>query len=576
MIPLYEGDPVKLQEQLLQLQHEDPDALERIAQQVKDLRISLARENPIDFIEYVMRDEESQEPLKLAPYHRKLMGTLEVSRNVVIWGHVELGKTQLISIGRAMWEIGKNPSIRICVIQGTETNAEAIVSTIKRYIEDSKEYHEVFPHVKRGDVWTSNTINVDRPITIKDPTLMAAGVHGNVLGRRFDLVIIDDAVTGDNTATEYMRDDIFNWIQSTPMSRLTRQARIWVLGNAWHRADAMHRFAGMAGWKSFKFPLRDPVTKRSLWPERFNEAHIQHKVDTLMEWEVARSLDCIPRTEEAGRFRQQWFDDSIERGRGLFGEDTMCYGLAKLPPGCETFTGVDLGISEALGTDLSAIFTVMLSPDGLVTVMNLQTGNWDANEIVERIVRTQAQFKSWVFVESVFAQRWILQLVRKRAPNCPVFPFQTRGSGTMRNKRHTFFGVEAVAAELAQNLWLIPCAKTTGKVDPEIKNWITGCMNYDPDSHTADALMASWIALQGARKQTGITGYAGAVDHNPYVTLETTPLTDEERQEHRKQEDYLFRQKQQEGFWEVMRGDLDLPIRTEEELAEDLGLTMGR
>lgn len=500
------------------------------------------------------------------------MDAIDSASHVVLWGHVELGKSYLLSIGRVLWEIGKNPSIRVCIIQGTEGQAEDIVSTIKRYIEHSPEYHDVFPHIRRGEEWTANSFSVERPLTIRDPTVLAAGVHGNILGRRFDLVIADDVLTQENTNTDYMREDVFTWLLSTPMSRLTRNARIWVIGNAWHQKDAMHRFAEMDGWKSYRFPVRDPVTKKTFWPARWPQSRVDDYARTRPPWEVARALDCLPRTAEAGRFRPKWFEDAIARGRGLFGEDTMCWGLEKLPPGCETFTGVDLGISEALGTDLSAIFTVMAYPDGRIAVLNIQSGNWDANEIIERIIRTHNQFKSYVFVESVFAQRWILQLVRKRAPHVPVFPFQTRGTGTMRNKRHTFFGVEAVAAELAQGLWLIPCAKTSGQVDQEITSWIRGCLDYDPESHTADQLMSSWIALQGARKQTGIVGYVGAVEHSPWATIDTTPMTDEEKRERHRQERYLLKQKQEEAWWQDVREEMDLPTRSEDELMRDMGV----
>lgn len=572
----FEGlSPEEVEKKIALLAEEDPKALDQLAKVVKEYRITKAREDPVAFVEYVIRDEETQEPLRLAPYHRKMIEIVGTNRYVSIIGHTESGKSALITLGRVLWEIGRNSSIRCCIIQATESQAEDIVATIKRYIEFSEEFHDVFPHIKRGADWTNSSFSVERPLGIRDPTVIACGLHGNILGRRFDLVVIDDVLTHKNTATEYMREDVYTWLLTTPMSRLTRNARIWSLANAWHVDDASHRFGRMEGWKCYKFPVRHPVTKEPLWPERWPNERIEAFGKTRPPWEVARALDCVPRTAESGRFREQWFLDALERGRGIFGEDPMCYGLQSIPKGCETFTGVDLGISEALGTDLTAIFTVMTHPDGRITVLNCQSGNWDANEIVERIIRAHYQFKSYVFVESVFAQRWILQLVRKRAPNCPVFPFQTRGTGTFRNKRHAHFGVEAVAAELAQGLWIIPCAKTSGSIDPELQAWMAGCMAYDPNSHVSDQLMSCWIALQGARKQTGIVGYAGFVEHNPYVTIDTTPLTDEERRAQRLQDDMFFRQKQADGFWSDVRSELNLPTRTEAELASDLGLNIG-
>lgn len=515
---------------------------------------------PSDEIDYVLKEWAWKKVRTVIPagVQATYAVTVKSAEHTHLTDGILTHNTQQISIGRSLWEIGKNPNIRICVIQATEGLAEDIVSTIKRYIEHSPEYKRIFPHVRRGVEWTTTSLSVERSPTIKDPTVLAAGVHGNILGRRFDLIIGDDFLTSENTATEYMRDDVFNWMLTTPMSRITRNGRIWLIGNAWSREDALHRFSRMQGWDHYIFPVRDPVTKKSYWPERWPEDRIADFEMRRTPWEVARALDCKARSDEAGRFREVWFNAALERGHGLFGDDTMCWALDKLPPGCQTFTGVDLGISEAAGADVTAITTLMVKPDNRIVLLNVEAGNWDANEIIERIIRKHHMFKSLVFVESLFAQRWILQLIRKRAPNLPVFPFQTRGTGTVRNKRHTFFGVESLAAELAQGLWDIPRSKN-GVVDPEIQAFVQGCLAYAPDEHTDDRVMSAWIALQGARKQTGIIGTGMTAESGMQVMLETTPLSYEERMEMSRQERSMEKQKSAESWWEDVRNELDLP-----------------
>ena len=908
--------------------------------------------------------------------------TIDSEDHTHVTDHILTHNTQQISIGRVLWEIGNNPSIRVCIIQATEGLAEDVVTTIKNYIEHSPEYHRVFPHIRRGDEWTSKSFTIERPASIKDPTVIAAGIHGNVLGRRFDLVIVDDGVTGDNSDTDYMRKDVYDWLVSTPMSRLTRQARFWVVGNAWHNCllpyqevvtanrgvvtaedlsaddvvmvgpgqwetpkvvgsrlfsgdayhikvagspsplaltwnhkvlttagerlvkdlqvgdelviwgtpqkedlppaplpprrvpgtvrpppkagaisrealeaalrehrtqrqvaaalgvspacvcrliksyslkgkggtrtaksgwhtapewwrffgywlaegvldgnritltfgrtdnprevmyaqdaarcftvatgirakvlthcsegradtlrvrvsanecvrwlssaggslsrqkklatwvesaptsllremllgyhrgdgssrgegkkgvsgarfatssaaiayglqrilaslrvtssvyrrnvpggdayevriqaqsafmlgldvrpptitrsattkrvteeghaahkivgvekfhytglvydmetsthwfaannfvvhncDAMHLFAKMSGFNVYKFPARDQVTGEPLWPERWSRQRILDFASARPPWEVARALDCKPRSSETGRFRYAWFERALDRGKGLFGTDTMCWGLASLPKGAMTFTGVDLGFSEAAGTDVTAIVTLMTTPEGRITLINIDQGNWDGLEIVERIARAHHRFKSYVYVESIIAQRWIIQNLRAKYPNIPVFPFQTRGTGTMRNKRHVFFGVESLATELAQDLWDIPKA-STGAIDPNIQKFIDECMAYHPDDHTGDLCMGAWIALQGARKQTGITGAFGSAEHSLYAFVEDD-MSPEERREKRAFQEVVETQKATEDWWGDIAKELGLPKRSAEQVAEDLGL----
>lgn len=481
--------------------------------------------------------------------------------------------TQQISVGRVLWEIGKNPNIRVCVLQATETLAEAVVSSIKRYIESSAEYHRVFPHVRKGAVWQGTQISVERPFGLKDPTVIAAGVGGNVLGRRFDLIIGDDICTQDNTRTTHMREETFRWVVTTPLSRVTPGTRIWLVGNSWHSNDLLHRLAALPGWNSFRFPVRDPVTKKSYWPERWPESRILEYASRQPSWEVARALDCVPLSDEAGRFRREWFDLALERGHGLFGADTMCFGLAETPKGCQIFTGVDLGISEKSGADKTAIATLMVAPDHRITLLNIETGNWDSFEMVERIIRSQKRFRSTVYVESLFAQRWILQQLRRRAPNLPIFPFQTRGNGTFRNKRHTIFGVESLAAELSAGLWVIP-RSDKGIIDPEIQDFITGCLMYSPEEHVNDAQMASWIALQGCRKQTGNSGWVGSVEHSMVgqAEVEGPPLSYAEKVERAQAERMLERQQATDSWWGDVSESLGLPRQSDADIARDLGI----
>jgi hypothetical protein len=75
-------------------------------------------------------------------------------------------------------------------------------------------------------------------------------------------------------------------------------------------------------------------------------------------------------------------------------------------------------------------------------------------------------------------------------------------SSDLQNKHHPEYGVESLAAEMAAGKWIIPC-ELDGSVQPEVSLWLTEMLYYDPQGHTGDRLMASWIAREGARKGSG-------------------------------------------------------------------------
>ena len=94
-------------------------------------------------------------------------------------------------------------------------------------------------------------------------------------------------------------------------------------------------------------------------------------------------------------------------------------------------------------------------------------------------------------VEDNAAQRYIVQLLQGTV--VPVI-----GVRTGRSKTHPEYGIEGMAVELAAGRWTIP--SKSGKAEPEVADWVSEMLFYDPRNHTGDRLMASWFAREGARR----------------------------------------------------------------------------
>ena len=60
------------------------------------------------------------------------------------------------------------------------------------------------------------------------------------------------------------------------------------------------------------------------------------------------------------------------------------------------------------------------------------------------------------------------------------------------------FGIESLAAEMANGKWIIPSLDGL-PLTPEVSALIDEMLFYSPDKHTGDHLMAAWFAREGAR-----------------------------------------------------------------------------
>jgi hypothetical protein len=451
------------------------------------MRVGLARSTMSGFVSYVMRDEMTGLPLQMAPVHRAWHGAAEEHKNLLVWAHIESGKSTQLSVARALWLLGRDPTLRIAIVSNTAGQAEKLLRAITKYIETSEALHKVFPDMRPADPWTSNKIAIKRPHISKDPSIQAIGLHGNILGARLDLVILDDILDYENTRTASGREDTWGWLTASVFSRLTARGRILCVGTAFHPDDALHRMARMPGFKAFRYPVLDEKNQPR-WPQKWPLERIDEAKTRLGPLEFARQLLCVARSDDDSRFKKEWIDRCLLRGAGK----TLTYGLQQLPPGFKAYTGVDLAVQQRDGSDSTCLFTIAVHPNGDREVLGIETGKWAGPEIVGRVIDAHKRYLSLCVVENNAAQDFIVQFARG-AFAVPIRPFTTG-----RNKAHPEFGVESIAAEMAGGKWIIPSHNGFPN-SPEVHQWVQDMLFYTPTSHTPDRLMASWFAREGAR-----------------------------------------------------------------------------
>lgn len=458
-----------------------------------------ARRDAAVFAQFVMRDENTGLPIQLAPIHVEWHDLMDQHDRLVLWSATELGKTTHFSIARALYEIGRNPNIRILIVSDAADRAKKIVKAIKTYIERSSEYRMVFPHVQpdksiTSGLWQEGAFNVKRSTMSKDPTVQVVGFEGSILGARVDLVIVDDYLTPENTYSDRMRDKGYGWLKAVIEGRKTAAARLWFVGNAWHRDDAMHRYAAEPGTVSKKYPVRDQFGV-SAWPAVWPTERIEEEIRNRGPIESRRSMFCDPVSDAERRFKEAYIVRALQLGDGW----DVVPELAYVPMGWRTITGVDLAVKKADSADETALTTIALDKQENRRVLEVIAGRMDGPMIVDKIVDIHRRLHSIIIVESNAAQDYIRQFTNRQYA-VPIKAFHTG-----KNKVDPTFGLESLAVEMSQGKWAFPNygGILAGRMHPEIKRLINECLAYDPQSHTGDRLMSLWLAREGARMSVG-------------------------------------------------------------------------
>jgi hypothetical protein len=459
--------------------------------------LSMAREDPAAFCSYALRNEENGSRIFNSPMHYRWHRLLSRYDRVVIWGHVESAKTQQISVGRSIWELGHNPNLRVVVVSNTDGMAGKISSQVAKYIIQSADVRAVFPKLvpDPSSSWTGHWFTVQRETLAKDPSFQTCGIHGNVLGSRIDLLILDDALDYESTRTDAMRADSIKWFKSTLEGRLTADSRVWVLGMVWHPDDLMHLLSSNPLYHSMRSPVIDEEGK-STFPTQWPLERIEKKRVELGPLEFDRQMLCRYIADTESRFKAEWIELCKERGDGK----NLCYALMQVPDGYRTFTGVDLAVQERDGSAETVLFTIVVHPDDSREVLDITAGKFHGPEIVDLIIDVQRRYQSLVVVENNAAQDFIIQFTKNQA-SIPIEPYTTTARA-----HHPEYGVESIGAEMAAGKWIIPSRRTelengdqTLICHPEVQRWINELIYYDPRAHTGDRLMASFFAREGSK-----------------------------------------------------------------------------
>ena len=115
------------------------------------------------------------------------------------------GKSTVVGIFAAC-VLYLRPQTRILVLSAHTTLASRMVSHIKNILENHPLCTDLIPESKKE--WASNKLTINRPIGIREPSVVCQGIHGNITGMRADLIICDDVEVPNTSNTQQKRESL--------------------------------------------------------------------------------------------------------------------------------------------------------------------------------------------------------------------------------------------------------------------------------------------------------------------------------------------------------------------------------
>lgn len=429
---------------------EDPDKVRTLRDKLL-LRAREARTDFPSFFNFVSVNEHTRERMTMAAHQRVFMDFVEKHDRAVVMLPIGHAKT-ISSAWFATYLLGVDPTTRGAIVSNTQDQASKPLAMVRQYIETSARLRLVFPKLQRsrreGDPWTQTKLTIDRPMGIRDASLMAVGYQGAIEGSRLNFILVDDILDPENTNTKEQRDKLYEWIRISVLSRLDPRGSRFVFTNTpYHPEDAAHQLKKI-GWPTIIMRLSgdveistpaqevapnvwtedrwgiddaiahelrpkspgspicrltahdpDPTNGQTLWPERIPPEMIPRLKREYGTIVFNKVFEMEVRDDSTSMVKREWIEACKKKAReaGIHKfRDRYNHDILYAP----TFTGVDLAVKKSDSADDTCFFTFAVLPTGDLLILDIDIGKLNGPEIINKIVEKHERYGSIITVES--------------------------------------------------------------------------------------------------------------------------------------------------------------------------------
>ena len=206
------------------------------------------------------------------------------------------GKSELISKYLPVWWLINNPHAKVLLV----TYAAEFATTW------TLQARELYTMMGRKPVISKQNYFQ----TKQGGSFFATGIDGQLTGKGFDLVIIDDPVkNAEDAASSRLRDKAWNWYVSTLMTRFTRNTKLIIVQTRWHLDDLTGRIINNDKDNKFRKVIFPAINEdnQPLWEEKFNIEELMDIKQTLGSYFFSALYQQTPMASDTMIIRPEWF-----------------------------------------------------------------------------------------------------------------------------------------------------------------------------------------------------------------------------------------------------------------------------
>lgn len=298
-------------------------------------------------------------------------------------------KTEVLTMAYALWKLAVDVNTRILIVSNTAAQARRFLRQVKGHIQTNELLKAFFPEFARPAVddrlrpWGSAEISLSsKTSNTKEPNITARGVHGDIIGMHYDIVLIDDIVDEESARSPVQREHLLDWWGMTLVPTLEPGGELHIVGTRYHVQDLYGAFIGTddkpGQWADVTTISRAIDDEgQALWPDIFPLDELESRKEELGTIRFNAQYQNDVRAMRGAMFKPEWFQYYTELPEGL-------------RPDC--YMGVDLAIGTGDQHDYTAIVCVAVDHTGRIWILDAWHGRVS---FVHQLEQVQAMYNIW-------------------------------------------------------------------------------------------------------------------------------------------------------------------------------------
>lgn len=306
-------------------------------------------------------------------------------------------KSTFFTVGRTLQALAQNRDHRILIANATLGNSQRFLGEIKDHLRKNTLLNELYGGEKgfydKSLKWNEDEVEITgRSLGIKEASVTAVGVGGNLVSQHYSMIIADDLMNLENSATRYQVDKVIDWWKRA-FSLLDYDGEMIIIGTRWSYYD-------LYSYIEDNFQERADIYIRGAFRED-GELYFPE----LLNNEKLKELRDL---QGSYVFSSFYLNDPVDEESALIKRDQIKYwddeGENKLPRHINYFTVCDPAVSQDVSADESSITTVAVDTNNDWYVVETRSGKWTVGQLIEELFAAYSQWQPMAMSIEVVGQ----------------------------------------------------------------------------------------------------------------------------------------------------------------------------